>query len=251
MTDLSGKTALITGSSRGIGKAIALRYAQLGANVVVNHLDEADKARQTLAEIAATGSDAIGVEADVSKPDEIERLFEAVIDRFDKVDIVVANAGIEIIDQPISETTEEQYDRLFAINSKGAFFTMQKAAKYVTDGGRIIHIGSSTTCGAVRGVGLYGSSKMSSRYVVEVLAQEVGNRAVTVNGILPTAVAGAGVFTDVGEDHPLPKLMKVGRPIEGRMGSPDDVADAAEYFASDLARWVSGQHLLISGGAQQ
>lgn len=251
MTDLAGRVALITGSARGIGKAIAVRYAHLGADVVVNYSNDEANAKQTVTEIAATGRNAVAIKADLTRPDEIERLFQETIDRFGKVDIVVANAGVEIIDQPMSEATEEQYDRLFAINSKGTFFTLQKAGKYVSDNGRIINIGSSTTCGAVPGVGLYGSSKMAARYIVEVLALEVGERGVTVNSILPTVIADAGVFTDIADDHPYHQLMRHMRPIEGRMGRPSDVADAAEYFVSDIAGWVSGQHLLISGGARQ
>ncbi|OBB20738.1 short-chain dehydrogenase [Mycolicibacterium setense] len=251
MTDLTGKVALITGSARGIGKAIALRYAQLGADIVVNYSGDEANANKTLAEITETGRDAIAIKADMTKVDEIERIFKETIEKFGKVDIVVANAGVELIDQPISEATEEQYDRLFAINSKGTFFTLQKAAKYVSDNGRIIYIGSSTTCNPFPSVGLYGSSKMATRYTVAVLAQEIGNRGVTVNTILPTTIADAGVFTDMGDDHPYHKLMETFRPIGGRIGQPSDVADAAEYFASDIAGWVSGQHLLVSGGAVQ
>jgi 3-oxoacyl-[acyl-carrier protein] reductase len=250
MTDLSGKVALVTGSARGIGKAIAVRYAQLGADIVINYSGDEAGASKTVAEVGEIGRDAIAVKADVTKPDEIERLFTETIGRFGKVDIVVANAGVELVDLPLSETTEEQFDRLFAVNTKGAFFTLQKAAKYVSDNGRIISVGFSTTCSPVAGVGLYGASKMAARYVVGVLAQEIGHRGVTVNTILPTVIADAGVFTDIDDDHPYHQLMQNFRPIGGRMGRPSDVADVAEYFASDIAGWVSGQHLLISGGAQ-
>jgi 3-oxoacyl-[acyl-carrier protein] reductase len=251
MTDLSGKVALVTGSARGIGKAIAIRYAQLGADIAINYFGDEAGASNTVAEIGEIGRGAIAAKADVTKPYEIERLFTETIGRFGKVDIVVANAGVELLDQALAEATEEQFDRLFTINSKGAFFTLQKAAQYVSDNGRIIYVGSSTTCNPVPGVGLYGASKMAARYVVGVLAQEIGRRGVTVNTILPTVIADAGVFTDMGDDHPYHQLMENFRPIGGRMGHPSDVADAAEYFASDIAGWISGQHLLISGGAQQ
>jgi len=131
---------------------------------------------------------------------------------------VVANAGVELVDQPILEATEEQVDRLFAINTKGTFFTLQKAAKYVSDNGRIIYVGSSTTCNPVSGVGLYGASKMAGQYVVGVLAQEIGKRGVTVNSLLPTVIADAGVFTDMDDEHPYHALMENSRPIGGRMG---------------------------------
>ncbi|WP_460698987.1 SDR family oxidoreductase [Nocardia thraciensis] len=97
------------------------------------------------------------------------------------------------------------------------------------------------------GVGLYGASKMANRYTVGVLAQEVGNRGVTVNAIIPTQIEGAGVFTDLPEDSPV-RTQNAVRPLEGRLGRPEDVADAAEYFAGPLSHWVSGQLLLISGG---
>jgi 3-oxoacyl-[acyl-carrier protein] reductase len=249
MTDLHGKTALITGSARGVGRAIALRYAGLGARVVINYARSAEAAEKTVADIQALGTDAVAVQADVTDLAALEHLFERTVEAFGRPDIVVANAGVEIVDQPISEVTEEQFDRLFATNTKAAFFTLQKAARHVADHGRILYIGSSTTALANPGVGLYGSSKMAARYTVEVLAQEVGARGITVNSIIPTAIEGAGVFTELPENHPMRALFSSMRPLEGRFGTPDDVADAAEYFAGPLARWVSGQHLLVSGGA--
>ncbi len=251
MTDLTSRTALVTGAARGIGKAIALRYASLGANIAVNYWDDEATAKATVAEIEDLGVQAIAIKADVSKTEEVEHLFTETAARFGQPDIVVANAGMEIINQPILEATEDQYDRLFAVNTKGAFFTLQQAARHIADNGRILYIGSSSTSLPAAGVGLYGASKMAARYVVSVLALEVGHRGVTVNCILPTAIEGAGVFTDIAENDPFRQLMTTFRPIGGRLGRPEDVADAAEYFASDLATWVSGQHLLISGGALQ
>lgn len=250
MTDLHGKVALITGSARGIGRAIALRYASCGASVVINYCDDEASAARTVRDVEDLGARAVAVKADVSKTTDLDRLFESARDAFGGLHIVVANAGVEIVDQPVLEATEEQFDRLFAINTKGAFFTLQKAAQQVADDGRIIYIGSSTTCSPFTGVGLYGSSKMAPRYLVGVLALELGRRGITVNAILPTVIEGAGVFTDIAEDDRYHKMNAAMRPLGGRMGRPSDVADAAEYFASDLAGWVSGQHLLVSGGAQ-
>ncbi|MDX1872086.1 SDR family oxidoreductase [Mycolicibacterium sp. 120266] len=250
MTDLSGKVALITGSARGIGRAIALRYASCGASVVVNYSGDEANAVQTVKDAEDAGGKAIAIKADVSKTAELDRLFESSRAAFGDLHVVVANAGVEIIDQPVLEVTEEQFDHLFAINTKGAFFTLQKAAHHIADNGRIIYIGSSTTCSPFAGVGLYGSSKMAPRYLVGVLALELGRRGITVNTILPTVIEGAGVFTDIAPDDRYNKMNAAMRPIGGRMGRPEDVADAAEYFASDLAGWVSGQHLLVSGGAQ-
>lgn len=250
MTDLTGKVALVTGSARGVGAEIATRYASLGAKVILNYASDATGARRTLETIQDAGGEVIAVQADLRDLMQIDALFEAAIAEFGKIDIVVANAGVEIIDQPVLDATEEDHDRLYAINTKGTFFTLQRAARHIADNGRILLVGSSTTCGPFPGVGLYGSSKMSARYLVRVLAMEIGHRGVTVNTILPTVIEGAGVFTEIAADDPF-KLQNQARPIGGRMGRPDDVADAAEYFAGDLAAWVSGQDLLVSGGAAQ
>jgi 3-oxoacyl-[acyl-carrier protein] reductase len=251
MTDLNGKVALVTGSARGIGKAIALRYASLGANIVVNYARDDTAAKETVAAIEAAGAQAIAVRCDVSVVADLDALYKAAIDRFGRLDIVVANAGVEIVNQPIAEVTEDDYDRLFAINTKGAFFTIQKAAQHVADGGRIIYIGSTTTHSAFPGAGLYGCSKMAPQYLFDFLAMELGTRRVTVNSIEPTAIDGAGVFTHALDNDPLRQQIAATRPIDNRLGTPEDVADAAEYFASPLAAWVSGQHLLITGGATQ
>lgn len=247
MTDLTDKVALITGSSRGLGRAIAIRYGSLGAKVVVNYAGNEAAARQTVEAITAAGGTAIAMQGDVSQVSDIARLFEAAIERFGRIDIAVANAGIEIIDQPTADFTEADFDRLFATNTKGAIFTLQIAAKHVVDNGRIIYIGSSTTNFALEGCGLYGSSKMAPRYFVEVLAKEIGHRGVAVNSIIPTAIADAGVFTDGANAH-INEWVESFRPMK-RMGTVDDVANAAEYLASDLAAFVSGQHLMLSGGA--
>lgn len=247
MTKLQNKVALITGSARGVGKAIAQRYGSLGANVVVNYSKDEKSALETVAAIERSGAAAVALQADVSKVADIERLFAGALERFGHLDIVVANAGVELVDQPIADFTEEQFDRLFGINTKGAFFTLQMAAKHVVDSGRIIYIGSSTTCFPQPGVGLYGGSKMAPRFLVEVLAKEIGHRGIAVNSIIPTAIEGAGVFTD-GVDPRFRDFVKSFRPME-RMGVVEDVANAAEYFASDLSAFVSGQHLLLSGGA--
>ncbi|MFJ9211415.1 3-oxoacyl-[acyl-carrier protein] reductase [Streptomyces sp. L-9-10] len=252
MTDLTGKTALITGSARGLGKAIALRYASRGANIVVNYAANREAADATVAEIEQLGVKALSLQADMSKVSDIERLFTLALEQFGQIDIAVANAGIELISVPFVEITEDQFDRQFAINTKGTFFTLQAAARHVVDNGRIIYISSSTAALPFAGEALYGSSKVAPHYVVGVLAQELADRGVTVNTIMPTAIEGAGVFTAADPNHPIRQFVtsRPGR-IGRRMGTVDDVADAAEYLASDLAGWVSGQGLVVAGGALQ
>ncbi len=248
MTNLAKKVALITGSARGIGKCIALRYASRGADIVVNYSSDKENAEATVSQIKALGSRAIAVQANVAKPDELETLFQVARSTFGKIDIVVANAGVETIDLPIVDVTEDQFDRLYNTNVKGAFFTMQKAARDVTDNGRIIYIGSTTADLPLSGIGLYGSSKTAPRYLVRVLALELGARGVTVNGVIPTAIDGAGVFTNAADNPDMRAFVKKSIPM-GRMGTADDVADVAEFFAGELSGFVSGQNLCITGGA--
>jgi 3-oxoacyl-[acyl-carrier protein] reductase len=153
----------------------------------------------------------------------------AACERFGRLDIVVANAGVEVIGRQMLEVTEADFDRVFSINAKGAFFTLQRAAKHVADGGRIIYVGSSTTAFRLPGYTLYGGSKIAGQFLVQVLAKEVGGRGVTVNSILPTAIEGAGVFTGGVPDEVM-QFVRSFRPIQ-RMGTANDVANAAELRA--------------------
>jgi len=248
MNTLKGKVAVITGSARGLGKAIAERYATLGADIVLNYARDKAAAEETLANIKAMGVKAIAVQGDVSKVAEIQKLFNEAIAAFGKVDIVVANAGIEMVETPVTDFTEEQFDRVFTINAKGSYFTMQQAAKHVTDNGRIIYIASSTTSFPVTGMAVYGGSKTTPRYLVDVLSKEIGHRGVTVNSIIPFAVDHAGIFVDPNAYPRLRKQLLDSCPM-GRLAEAEDVANAAEFFASGLSSFVSGQHLLVNGGA--
>jgi 3-oxoacyl-[acyl-carrier protein] reductase len=247
MPALEHKTALVTGSARGIGRAIAERYAALGANVVVNYATGEAQARGTVAAIEQAGGTAVAVQANVARAADIDRLFDATLERFGSLDVAVVNAGVELIAQPLLDISEEDFDRLYAINAKGTFLTLQRAARYVADNGRIIYIGSSSTAFPQPGMVVSSSSKIAGQLLVEVLSKEIGARGVTVNSILPTATDGAGVFTG-GVPEDVAQFIQSIRPIK-RMGTVDDVADAAEYLAGNLAGFVSGQHLLISGGA--
>jgi 3-oxoacyl-[acyl-carrier protein] reductase len=248
MKTLMNKIALVTGASRGIGKAIALRYAQLGANVIVNYNNNSAAAAEVVKEIESYQVKALSVQADVSKPDEINKMFELAIEQFGKIDIVVVNAGLELVGVPVAAFSELQFDNLFNTNTKGAFFTMQAAANNIANNGRIIYVGSSTTGLPNPGYALHGGSKIAPLYLVQVLAKELGRKGITVNAILPTATEGAGIHTTVEANDPNRKMIYDFYPME-RMGTPEDVANVAEFFAGELSGFVSGQQLLVSGGA--
>lgn len=248
MNILNNKVALITGSARGLGKAIAERYAALGANIIINYSKDKSSADEVLSNIKAMGAKAIAIQADISKVADLERLFAEAKLQFGKIDIVVANAGIELVEVPVTDFTEAQFDRVFSINTKGSYFTLQQAAKHVEDYGRIIYIASSTTSFPVPGMAVYGGSKTTPRYLVDILAKEIGHRGVTVNSIIPFAIDNAGIFVDPNAFPALRKQLIDSSPM-GRLGSVDDVANIAEFFASDLSSFVNGQHLVVNGGA--
>jgi 3-oxoacyl-[acyl-carrier protein] reductase len=245
---LQGKVALVTGSSKGLGKAIVLRFASLGANVVVNYSKDKTAADEVLSAAKAFGVKAIGVQAGVSKVAEIENLFKTTLNTFGRVDIVVANAGIEKVNIPITDVTEEDFDLLFRINTKGPYFVMQAAARHIADGGRIINISSSSTSRPQRGLGLYGTSKSAPKYLVRVLAQEIGQRKVTVNSLVPGPIDGAGIFTNVKDDDRYKKSLLETIPI-GRLATANDVADVAEFLASDKSFFITGEEILMNGGS--
>ena len=249
-TSLTGKVALVTGASGGLGKAIAERYAALGADVVVHYAQSKAGADALVQTITGLGQRGVAIQADMNKVADIEQLFTQALAAFGKLDIVVANAGMELVETPVTEFTEAQYDQLFTLNSKGTYFTMQQAAQHVADNGRIIYVASSTTVFPVPGMAVYGGSKMGGRYLVDVLAKEIGHRGVTVNSLIPFAIDHAGIFADPAAHPDLRKSLIASCPM-GRLGSVEDVANLAEFFASSLASFVNGQHLLANGGATQ
>jgi 3-oxoacyl-[acyl-carrier protein] reductase len=247
---LAGKVALITGSSSGLGKAIVERYAALGADIVVHYAKSKAGAEEVVRTITEQGQRAVAVQADISKVADIERLFTEALAAFGKLDIVVANAGMELVETPVTNFTEAQFDQVFALNTKGSYFTLQQAAKHVADHGRIIYVASSTTVFPMPGMAVYGGSKTTPRYLVDVLSKEIGHRGVTVNSLIPFAIDHSGIFADPNAYPELRKSLIDSCPM-GRLGSVEDVANLAEFFASDLSSFVSGQHLLANGGATQ
>jgi 3-oxoacyl-[acyl-carrier protein] reductase len=248
MKTLKNKTAIITGSARGLGKAIAERYAALGANIVINYSRDKASADEVLSNVLAMGVKAIAIKADVSKVADLEYLFGEAKKEFGKIDIVVANAGIEMVEVPVTEFTEEQFDKVFSINTKGTYFTLQQAAKHVENNGRIIYIASSTTSFPVPGMAVYGGSKTTPRYLVDILSKEIGHKGITVNSIIPFAVDHSGIFAEADSYPELRKQLLDSCPMQ-RLAEVEDVANVAEFFASDLSSFVSGQHLLVNGGA--
>jgi 3-oxoacyl-[acyl-carrier protein] reductase len=242
MASLSGKVAIVTGASRGIGRAIAERLGTEGASVVVNYVQNAESAREVVEAIESAGSQALVVQADMSKVPDVRRLFEAAVDRFGRLDILVYNAG-RFLMKPVSEVTEEEFDAMFALNTKGTFFAFQEAARRIGPGGRIINISSCSTEMMVAGASLYVGSKAAGEQFTKTLAKELGGRNITVNSVSP-----GFTVTDM-----LPKDIawrEMGAQLSafGRLGQPAEVADVVAFLVSDQARWVTGQNIQACGG---
>jgi len=242
MSNLHGKIALVTGASRGIGRSIARRLGQEGATIIVNYKTNAEKAQEVVHEIATVGGLAYAIQADVSKVADIQALFQQIEDRFGTLNILVNNAGTTVLSS-IQETTEEEYDRVFAVNTKGVFFALQEAAKRMRDGGRIINISSGATVAITPGFGVYAATKGAIEQFTYVLARELGARGITVNAVLPGLVETEGLVLPPEE---LDKLI-ASTPL-GRMAQSQDIADIVAYLASEQSRWITGQAIRAAGG---
>ncbi len=223
---LEGKTALVTGGSRGIGQAIGERLAADGAAVVINYARNEQRAQEVVSAILAKGGKAVAIQADVSKPVEVRRLFSEAEKTVGRLDIVVANAGV-YLSKPLIENTEADYDYVFDINTRGVFFTLQEAARRVRDGGRIIAISTGGTKMPFPNASLYLGSK--------------GPRNVTVNVLSPG-------FTDTDMLPEQYRAYGAGLSPFNRIGTPQEVADVSAFLAGDAARWVTGQNVQAGGG---
>lgn len=248
MAQTSSRIAYVTGGSRGIGRGIALGLAADGCDVAIAYVSDAAAAEAVVPQIQAAGRRAAAIRCDVASPASVAAFFEGAADAIGPPDIVVASAGIELIEIPFVDDTEEQYDRVFDINTKGTFFTLQEAARRVKDGGRIVVVCSNTTELALPGFAVYGASKLAPKYFVEVLAKELGPRGVTVNSVSPGVTRGAGVFTSTPDDDAYLRQMMELTPLR-RLGTAQDVADAVVMLTSARAGFITGHHLAVDGGA--
>lgn len=246
MANGEGRCAIITGGTKGVGRAIAGRFAQAGMNLAIGYGSDDEAAQTASAELAATGAKVLMLKTDIRLRGEVEALFQRAREEFGRIDIVVANAGIEVIDRTFADLEEESMDRVVDINVKGTFFTLQQAARHVVDGGRIIATSSTIALYPPEKAGLYASTKAAVRLMVEGLAKELGPRGVTVNSIAPGMVKSAGVFTRIPGEL---ESQAVGATPLGRMVEPADIGGTALFLASDDAAMISGQHLGITGGA--
>ena len=242
--ELDKKVALVTGASRGIGRAIAVRLGETGASVVVNYSGNQDAAHETVAAVEKAGGRAIAVQADVAKLADVERLWDETFQKFGRLDILVNNAGV-MFNKLLADVTEEEFDRIFAVNVKGTFFACQQAAKRLADGGRIINFSSSTTALMLPTYGAYVATKGAVEQMSHVLAKELGSRGITVNVISP-GPTDTELFSQGKTEQDKQRFAQLA--ALGRLGQPADIADVVALLVSDKARWITGQNIRANGG---
>ena len=240
MKSLSGKVAIVTGASNGIGRAIAERLADNGAIVVVNYSKSAEKAQQVVAGIQAKGGKALAVQADMSQVTDARRLVVDTVKQFNRLDILVNNAG-KFMPKPLEETTEEDFNGVIALNAKGPYFAMQEAARVLKDGGRIVNISTGGTHLHFPGATAYLGSKAALEQYTKGLAQELAPKGITVNTVSPG-------FTETGMMTEEYRQIGIQLSPMKRLGVPKDIADVVAFIVSEEARWITGQTIQAGGG---
>jgi 3-oxoacyl-[acyl-carrier protein] reductase len=242
---LQGKVAIVTGASRGIGRAIAERLGKDGATVVINYAGSEKEANDVVKAIAELGGKAIAIQANLSQVSNVRRLFAETIQHFGQLDILVNNAGIATM-AAIAEVTEADYEKVFNLNVRGVLFALQEAAKHMKDNGRIVNTSSTTTIHPEAGMAVYAASKAAIKLFTAVMAQEVGDRGITVNTVMPGPTI-PGMFGNMPPE--IQQQAAVSSPFK-RVGTPEDIADVVAFLVSEEARWITGQDICVNGGAK-
>jgi 3-oxoacyl-[acyl-carrier protein] reductase len=247
MAKLTGKVAVVTGASKGIGAGIAKELAAQGASVVVNYASSKEGAEKVVAEITKAGGKAIAVGGSVAKAAEIDQLFAETKKAYGKVDILVNNAGVYAF-KPLEEITEEEIDRIYDTNVRGLLLvTKAGVALFPPEGGSVINIGSVASEQTPPTSAVYSGSKGAVDAITRVFAKELGPKKIRVNSVNPGPVVTEGFKSGGIEGSDFEKSMIQGTPL-GRLGQPGDVATVVAFLASDDARWVTGSLLQAAGG---
>ncbi|MFD3497257.1 3-oxoacyl-ACP reductase family protein [Streptomyces sp. NPDC058678] len=239
---LRGKKALVTASSRGIGRAVALRLAADGADVAVTYRSNSAAAQEVVDTIVAGNGKAVAVQADFGSKTDIENLYKEVLNAFGSLDIVVNNAGIAAGGN-VADVDDEIFERAVEVNLKGTFYSLRQAAARVSDGGRIVNISTGYTRMTFPGTGVYTATKAAVEQLGLALAREVGGRGVTVNSVLPGLIRTDQTAPIADQYDAFAQMMPL-----GRIGEPEDIAYIVAFLASDDARYVSGQYIAAAGG---
>jgi 3-oxoacyl-[acyl-carrier protein] reductase len=247
MSDLSGKTAVVTGASKGIGAGVAKALAAAGASVVVNYASSREGADKVVAEITAKGGKAIAVQGDVSKAADVKRLFAETKAAFGGLDVLVNNAGVYNFD-PLETVAEAEFHRQFNINVLGVILSIQEALNHFgPDGGSVINISSVASVSSMPSTVVYAASKSAVDSITRTLSAELGARHIRVNTIAPGGVETEGLEAIGLAGSDFEKQMIAATPL-GRLGQPDDIAHVAVFLASEDSAWLTGERITASGG---
>jgi 3-oxoacyl-[acyl-carrier protein] reductase len=246
MSELTGRVAIVTGASKGIGAAIAAHLAAAGASVAVNYASSREGADRVVAEITAKGGKAIAIQGDVAKAQDVKRIFEKTKASFGALDILVNNAGVFLF-QPLEAVTEAEFHREFDTNVLGTILMTREAAKYFGPrGGNVINLTSIVSENAIPNSVVYSATKAAIDSVTRVLAAELGPKKIRVNAIAPGLTATEGVAALEGGKE-FEKVAVTQTPL-GRVGRPEDIARVAVFLASDQSGWLTGERVVASGG---
>ncbi len=242
---MTGRVAIVTGGSRGIGAAIARRLSDDGAQVVIGYSRNASAARQVVAELNSRGTNAIALQADVSDVAQLERLFAQTLETFGKLDVLVNNAGVSGF-RALEDTDDKFYEELFSVNTRGPLLAMRLAAKHFgADGGRIVNISSSITRSPTAQWAVYAASKAALETLTACIAMELGPRGITVNAVAPgvteTEMLQQVIPADIQQQMANATALR-------RLGKPEDIADVVAFLCSEEGRWITGQTLVANGG---
>ncbi len=241
---LHQRVAIVTGGSRGIGRAISCALAAEGAAVIINCIADLDAAREVVRDIRDKGGAAEVVQADVSNTEAMAAMFDTAESTFGPVDILVNNAGLAKYG-PIGDYSEADFDRLFAVNVKGTFLACREAATRLADGGAIVNITSTVTRVMLPRYGVYAATKAAVEQLTRVLAKELGERRITVNAVAP-GPTDTELFRHGKTEEQIASLGQMA--ALQRLGLPEDIADVVVFLATPAARWISGQCLPVNGG---
>jgi 3-oxoacyl-[acyl-carrier protein] reductase len=250
MSKLQGKVAVVTGASKGIGAAIAEHLAAEGASVVVNYSSSKTGADAVVKHILDKGGKATAIQADVSQPADITRLFAGTKAAYGRVDILVNNAGIYEF-SPLENINPEHFHKQFDLNVLGLLLTTQEAVKLIgPEGGSIINISSIVGPMPAEGAAVYSATKAAVDAITVSLSKELGSKKIRVNSLNPGMVETEGLHAGGIAESDFRKTVEASTPL-GRIAQPEDIARAAVFFASEDAGWVTGQTLIVAGGARQ
>lgn len=244
MQDQRDRVAIVTGASRGIGAAIAERLATEGFTVVINYAGDAASAENLARRIEEKGGRALTAKADVADPEAVKRMFDATEAAFGGIDVLINNAGI-LKTAALAETSDDEFDRHFAINTKGTFNTLREAAKRMRNGGRIVNFSSTTLALNLPGYAVYNATKAAVEAMTHIFAKELRGRDITVNAVAPGPVA-TDLFLSGKSDELVAQFAKM-PPLE-RLGQPGDIASVVAFLVGPAAGWVNGQILRANGG---